>query len=217
MDLYELARGPLAWIALLVFILGSIGRVATVLFKTGQENAGIPSRNVKQGIRSIFHWILPFGSQEMRKRPDVTVISFLFHICVVLVPIFLLAHTILWYESWRIQWWSPPETVTDIMTIVVILSCFFFLFRRIKNPDVRNVTSASDYVLLAIVMLPFVTGFFAYHQWGPSRTMLILHVLSGEILLVAIPFTRIGHMLLFPFSRSEMGSDYGHVIKPGDW
>ena len=93
----------------------------------------------------------------------------------------------------------------------------FFLVRRLINPEVQYVTSASDYILLAIVAAPFITGFLAYYQWFAYQTLLILHILSGEIMLVAIPFTRLSHMLLAPLTRAYMGSEFGGVRHARDW
>ena len=93
------------------------------------------------------------------------------------------------------------------------------VFLRAENHtgEVRNVTSASDFVLLAIVAAPFVTGFLAYHQLGPYRPLLIAHVLTGELMLVCIPFTRLSHMLFFPFTRAYMGCEFGNVRNARDW
>jgi nitrate reductase gamma subunit len=121
------------------------------------------------------------------------------------------------YESWKIQWCSLPECAADVMSVLVVLACVFFLVRRIVAPEVQNVTFLSDYVLLAVVMLPFLTGFLAYHQIGPYRLTLIHHILAGEILLVAIPFTRLSHMFFFFFTRAYMGSEFGNVRNARDW
>ena len=64
----------------------------------------------------------------------MTIVTFLFHIGLVFTPIFLLSHNILWRESWGITWWSLPEDIADIMTLVVIFSCIFFFLRRIFTP-----------------------------------------------------------------------------------
>jgi len=64
-------------------------------------------------------------------------------------------------------------------------------------------------VLLGLTVLPFLTGFLAYHQFGPYETMLILHIIFSEILLVLIPFTKLGHMILFFFSRAFIGFEMG--------
>ena len=141
----------------------------------------------------------------------------MFHLCVVLLPIFLLAHTVLWYESWEIQWWSLPDLLADLMALWVILACVYFIFRRLHIREVKQVTRPMDFGLLIIILLTFLTGFLAYHQWGPYRSILILHIISSEILLVVLPFSKLGHMLFFGFSRAYMGSEFGKVLEPRDW
>jgi len=103
------------------------------------------------------------------------------------------------------------------MTLIVIACCVFFLVRRLVSPEVKFVTDASDFVILAIVAAPFVTGFLAYHQWFAYRFFMILHILSGEIMLAAIPFTRLSHMLFSPFTRAYMGSEFGKIRHAKDW
>lgn len=217
MDLYEIVRGPLAWVALLVFFLGTIYRIVSMLVEARNDKVVYPYMSLKYGLRSLMHWLIPFGSVNMRKRPVMTVVTFIFHICLVLTPIFLVAHVVLVYESWQVQWWSLPEGTADVMSVLVFLACVFFLVRRIVSPEVQNVTFLSDYVLLAVVALPFLTGFLAYHQLGPYRPMLICHILAGEIMLMAIPFTRLSHMFFFFFTRAYMGSEFGYVRNARDW
>lgn len=43
------------------------------------------------------------------------------------------------------------------------------------------------------------------------------HDLSGEIMLVAIPFTRLSHMIFSVFTRAYMGSEFGGVRHARDW
>jgi nitrate reductase gamma subunit len=62
-----------------------------------------------------------------------------------------------------------------------------------------------------------VTGFWAYHQFPAYRLMFILHMLSGEFVLAAIPFTRLSHMLYAVFTRGYIGSEFGAVRHARDW
>jgi nitrate reductase gamma subunit len=217
MDLYELVRGPMAWVALLVFFLGSAYRVASALVAARKGRASYPGTSLKQGMRSVLHGLIPFGSVTMRKHPALTIVTFVFHVCLVATPIVLLAHGVLWYESWQISLWSLPEAVTDAMAVLVILACVFFLIRRLVVAEVKSVTDPLDFLLLAMIVLTFLSGFLAYHQWGPYRPLLILHILSGEVMLIAIPFSRLSHMLLFAFTRAHVGSEFGEVCKAQDW
>jgi nitrate reductase gamma subunit len=217
MDVYELVRGPFAWIALAIFTLGSLYRVIFLLLTGKRESTPNYSKGAKDAARSVLHGLLPFGSTTTRKQPLLTIVTFLFHLCVIILPIFLLAHIVLWYESWEILWWSLPDMLADAMALWVMLACLYFIVRRLFVPEVKRVSRPGDFVLLIIILLTFLSGFLAYHQWGPYRPILILHVISSEILLVTLPFSKLGHMLFFYFSRAYMGAEYGKILKARDW
>jgi len=216
-SLYNLVRGPLVWIAFLVFIGGSTYRIYSLINLAKKEKVILPFISLKATLRSLLHWVIPFASRNWRRRPIFTIMTFLFHISLVAIPIFLLSHNTLWYESWGISWWTLSEGLADFMTIIVILSCVFFLLRRIVAPEVKFVTFTSDYLLLTITALPFITGFLAYHELLlPYKIMLIIHMLAGETMLIAIPFTRLGHMFYFFLTRSFMGSQFA-LWHTKDW
>jgi nitrate reductase gamma subunit len=217
-DIYQFVIGPLAWLAFTVFIVGSLYRLLHMLVLVYRKERFIFSfMSWKYSLRSIFHWIIPFASVNMRKHPVLTLVTFTFHICLFAVPVFLLSHAVLWDESWNLHLWTLPDPVSDAMTLAVIGCCVFFGVRRIKEPEVRYLTFASDYGILGMVAAPFVTGFIAYHQWIDYPVSMVLHILSGEILLMAIPFTRLSHMLFSPFTRAYMGSEFGNVRHARDW
>jgi len=216
-NFYNLVRGPLVWIAFIIFIAGSIYRVKSLIDLAKKEKVIFPFINLKATLKSIFHWIIPFGSKNWRLRPVITTVTFLFHICLVFTPIFLLSHNLLWYESWGISWWTLPESIADIMTIVVIICCVFFLLRRIFDPTVNFITFSPDVIFIAICFLTFFTGFLAYHQWLlPYNIMLYLHILFGEIMLISIPLTRLTHMFYFFLTRAWMGSQFA-LWRTKDW
>ena len=217
-DLYNFVTGPLAWAAFVVFIAGSLYRLINMLYLVNKKDKFIYTyMSFKYSFRSIFHWIIPFATVNWKRHPVLTIVTFAFHICLIITPVFLLSHAILWDESWNISLWSLSDGVADIMALVVVGSCIFFLVRRLVSPEVQYVTSASDYAILAIVAAPFITGFIAYHQWVNYQFFMILHIISGEIMLVAIPFTRLSHMLFAPFTRAYMGSEFGGVRNAKDW
>ena len=217
-SLYNFVSGPLAWTAFIIFIGGSLYRLIKLFVLIHKKERFIYSYfSLKYSLRSILHWSTPFGTENMRRHPLFTIVTFAFHICLFLIPIFLLAHITMIDESWNLSWWSLPEGVAAFMTLIVIACCVFFLIRRLVSPEVQYVTSASDFVILAIVAAPFITGFVAYYQWFEYQIVVILHVLSGEVLLVAIPFTRLSHMLFAPLTRAYMGSEFGGVRHARDW
>ncbi len=215
---YNFVSGPLVWVSFILFFGGSIYRIVSMAQMAKKTDPVVYHFwSLKYAMRSISHWIIPFASENMRKHPAMTIVTFAFHICLFIAPLFLFAHIILFKASWNISWIYLPDTVADVMTWIVIGACIFFLVRRLTQPEVKYVTSFSDYVILAIVAAPFITGFWTYHQWVGFRIMGIAHILSGEIMLAAIPFTRLSHMLFFPFTRGYTGSEFGGVKHARDW
>jgi nitrate reductase gamma subunit len=138
----------------------------------------------------------------------MAIVSFLFHLCLFAVPVFTLAHNLLLRESWGISFFSLPDRLIDTLTVIVLLGALFFLVRRLVVPRVRAVSTLNDHLVLFITAAPFLTGLMAYHQWGDYRTIVTLHILAGELMLIAIPFTKLGHMVFFFFARIFLGSEF---------
>ena len=217
-QLYNFVSGPLLWVAFSLFIGGSLYRIIRMFWMVQAKEKWIFSyMDWRYSLRSIFHWLTPFATVNMRKHPVMTLATFIFHFCLLVTPIFLLAHIVLVDESWNVRWVALPDEVADIMTLSVVGSCIFFLFRRLFLPEVQYVTSAADFVVLSIVAAPFITGYLACQQWLNYPIIMILHIICGEIMLVAIPFTRLAHMLFAPFTRAYMGSEFGAVRHVRDW
>lgn len=217
-EIYRLATGPLAWAAFIVFVGGSLFRLIHLVALVHRKEKFIYTyMSLKFSLRSIVHWMAPFATVNWRLHPWLTIVTFAFHLCLVLTPIFLLAHIVMWDEAWNIRWWALPDWLAIVMAVIVLGGCLFFLIRRRVTPEVAYVTAASDYVILALVAAPFATGLIAYFQWFDVRLFTLLHVLSGEAMLVAIPFTRISHMLFAPLTRAYMGSEFGGIRHARDW
>lgn len=216
--MYELVTGPLVWLSFAVFFIGLTIRAVTYVkgldWKLDRVTYSVnTSFGVRGAVRSILYWLLPFGTRSWRNNPWFTLWVFLMHIGLLITPIFLLGHNVLMRERLGFSLWTLPEGVADFLTIMVMVSVFFLVLRRIAQPEVRLITTAYDYVLLAIAVAPFISGFIAYHAESGYRTWIIIHALCGEIFLVAIPLTKISHFILFFFSRAQLGMDYG--IKRG--
>jgi nitrate reductase gamma subunit len=215
--MYEFTRGPLIWIAFAVFIAGSVYRISSTIMMARKDKVVLPYMRLKYGLRSIAHWIVPYGSRNMRMRPAFTMMTYAFHLSLLLVPLLTLGHVTMWQASWGIQWWALPNAASKVMTFIVLVGGIVFIFRRIANPAVRFVTSAGDYILVVLVLAPFATGLMAYYQLFPYDTIVTVHIWTGALWLAMIPFTRIAHMLYFPLTRAYMGSEFGYVRNARDW
>ncbi|MCB2145495.1 MAG: hypothetical protein KQI81_03410 [Deltaproteobacteria bacterium] len=216
--MYELVTGPLAWLAFGIFFIGLLYRLVWYIRGLNWQMDRVTySKNVAYGIRgalrSIFFWLVPFGTHGWRFYPGFTILVFVFHICLLATPVFLMGHNVLLLERFGFSLPTLTEGMADIMTLAVIVAAIFIILRRIALPEVRIITKPYDFLVLAIAVAPFLTGFLAYHQVGNYDFWIVVHVLCGEIMLVAIPFTKLSHFLLFFLSRAQLGMDFG--IKRG--
>ena len=218
--MYQFITGPLLWLSFAIFFIGIIARVVMYIRGLSWQLDRVAysehfSYGMKGAIRSIFYWIIPFGSVGWRKKPGMTFLFFIFHFCLLLTPIFLSAHNILLMEGLGFSLPTLPGGVADLLTIILIIAGVFLVLRRIAFPEVRILTSWYDILMIAITVAPFITGFIAYHSSASANyhEWLIIHILCGEIMLVAIPFTKLSHMVLFFMSRAQLGMDFG--IKRG--
>jgi nitrate reductase gamma subunit len=208
--MYELLTGPLLWLTFIIFIGGMLVRLVFLFYISLKKDQVIYNHtSISWGIKSIVHWVIPWASASMRNQPFFTFMVFSFHLTLLAVPLFLNAHNIMWDEAFGFSLWSIPDLAADVMTLVLIASAIFLVVRRIRRAEVRILTSSWDYILLFLTTLPFITGLFAYHQWGPYETILIFHILSAQVLLILIPFTKLSHMILFFFTRAFIGFEMG--------
>lgn len=216
--LYNIATGPLLWVTFAVFIIGSVWRIVSMIRTARKKDIGaISYMSVGYSFRSIGRWLIPFGTLGWKANPGLTTATFIFHISLLLLVLFAPGHAIMWDYNFGLGIWSMPEALADVLTVAAVCCCLYFLYRRLAVPAVRFVTTPHDWMILALVALPFVSGILAKWQIGGSLFMSLLHVLSGEAVLLAIPFTRLSHALYSPFTRAYMGSEFGGVRHVPDW
>ncbi len=208
---------PFVWLAFIAFLGGTVYKLATMSMLAKKEKTVFPTMDAKFGARSVLRWLIPFGAYNMRIRPLFTVVSFAFHVCILVTPLLCMGHAVLWQRSWGVAWWSLPPMLVDVMSLVVVSGGVFFIGRRIAALQVRYVTSWTDYALVLLVISPFLTGFIAHQGFLPSNIAMSLHIGTGVAWLIAIPFTRLAHMFWFVVSRAYMGSEFGAVRNARDW
>jgi nitrate reductase gamma subunit len=108
------------------------------------------------------------------------------------------------------------QGLADILTIVAIATSVILFVRRVSTRMTRKLSRPQDYVLPLLIVLPFITGYLAMHPasnpFSYNPTMLV-HVLSSNLLLVLIPFSKLSHVALFP--ATQLVSEMGWHLVPG--
>jgi len=233
-QIYQFVGGPLVWFSFIVFIAGMIHQIHRFFLEyskqkpmTQYQPPGFKKQPPigwfsKDAIKTRIALIKQWFSKENRTRniamfratnvfgihPAFSWTTLIFHLCLVITPLFVLAHNLLLDEALGLSFFSWSEALTDIMTVVLLVCGAYFLYRRLFIRRVRAITTFYDYVMLFIAVAPFLTGFLAYHQIYDYQTMVILHILAGELMLIAIPYTKFAHMVYFFLQRFFVASEY---------
>ncbi|SPF51359.1 putative Protein DVU_0532 [Syntrophobacter sp. SbD1] len=195
--LYEFLVGPALWAAFTLFVLGLVVRLAYFCGALSKERSGFlhSCADLKWVFGSIIGKLVAIKNVMSGSQPLWGIILFLFHACLLGVPLFLLAHNMLWEEAYSMSLPSLPDSVCDLLTVVFIAANAVLLAARIVRTELRRISTTWDYSLHFLTGVPFVAGFLAYHQIGPYRLILILHIIFAEILLIIIPFSKPGHAI----------------------
>jgi nitrate reductase gamma subunit len=209
------ARGPLFTAAFLVMLLG-LGRHLILQTYTQFVRKGSRLRKVRWNrvAKDALSWMLPVA-HLIRGTILMSASSFLFHVGVVLVPILLADHVLLWQRALHVELPRMGKGPADVLTVLAIVCGLVLLSVRLLSRPAREMSRATDYWTLLLVLVPFVTGFLGAHPRFnpvPYRAMMLVHFLSADLLLLAVPFSKLAHMVLYPFDRI---SDVHWQLKPG--
>ena len=183
--MYEFLTGPMLWAAFLIFVIGLARRV--VLYIRGldwrlERVAYGPGRKIgmKGAISSVLQWLVPFGTHSWRRQPYFTIAFFLFHIGVVIVPLFLAGHMVIMQERFGFSLPSLPMWFSDAFTVLAIVGAFMMILRRVALPEVRFLTTLGDWGILLLVLFVLVAGFLARMQAPGYESWLLWHIFAAE-------------------------------------
>lgn len=197
----EWARGPMFGFAITFMILGLLRHVGLTFWEISRamRRAGDKVVPCGQIARATLKWLLPVGKIKDRLIYSVSTVTF--HVAVILVPVFLAGHIALWERSIGLSWAAIPNLLADILTLLALVTAVGLVVQRALARDSRRIARFQDYVIPIVLAVPFASGFLVMHPaLNPAsfEVMLFLHVVSGNLVLILIPVTKLSHMVLLP-------------------
>lgn len=190
-----------AGIALRLFEIYGLGRKADLS----------PARDVTPGSgwRTLATRSLP-PQGMLRKAPVTYIGGYVFHIGLFAAVFLFAPHIELIRDVTGIGWRGLPSALVDALVVASIVALLALLAHRLTDPVKKRISTGGDYLAWAVTMLPLVTGYMAYHHLMFEYTlMLALHILSVELLLVLLPFTKLFHTISVFGSRWYNGDISG--------
>ncbi len=204
-------RGPGFQIATVIFIAGVIIRFGEILLLGRKGNlAEAKGSEMRSGLRTIVTRSVPDKSTFQRSTFTV-VAGYIFHLGL-FITIFLFApHMLMFKEVLGFGWPSIPTAIVDATAVVTIIALLAVLAHRMRHTVLKFISTKEDYFVWFATILPLVTGYMAFHRIGTTApTLLAIHILSVELLLVVFPFTKLMHAFTLVLARWYTGAISGY-------
>ncbi len=214
-ELLNWVRGPGLNIAVAVFLLGTIWRLFEIYSLGRKKDLSAPRHAAgASGLHTVVRRSLP--PPGMLKRSPVSYIGgYTFHIGLAIVVFFFAPHIVLIENLIGLSWPALPSQLIDLAAVVTMAAMVLMLVDRINKPVKRYLSTFEDYFTWAVTFLPVLTGYLAVkHLLLPYTAMLALHILSVEILLIVLPFTKLFHVFTLFASRWYNGNANAHKGVP---
>jgi nitrate reductase gamma subunit len=202
----EFAKGPLFRFTFAIMLLG-LARVLILSIINGFEAKG-KSREKKLPMNYVmkltFGFVFPIRS--LRVKPLYSVVSIIFHFGLLFTPILLFDHALLFENSIGVSWLglTLSKSLADWLTLLTIVFGLIILVLRLSNRASRSISRKQDFIWPILLIIPFISGFICGNSvLNPDsyKAFLLAHILSGELIFVLLPFTKIAHCILMPISQ----------------
>lgn len=211
----EFARGPAFRFALALLVLGLLRHLALAILgvRAILKMAGdrtLPGPAIR---KTTLSWLFP--TERLFVKPVTSGYSVLFHVGVILAPLFLASHVALIERAIGISWPAMNAFFADALTLAAIAGLAAMFVLRLSSAEGRALSRPSDYAVLGIVFLPFLSGFLAAHPAlnpVPFEATLLIHVLAGDLALAVVPFTKLVHIAVLP--TTQLVSEAGWRFRP---
>ncbi|MGA7593637.1 MAG: hypothetical protein WCA64_00430 [Gallionella sp.] len=189
-------------IAIGIFVLGTLWRLIEIYSLGRKPDLAAPRHRAgASGLHTMFRRSVP--PPGMFKRSATSYVAgYVFHIGLFIIVFLFAQHIKLIQDLTGLSWPGLPAQFIDATAVVTLATLLLVLAERINKPVKRFLSTFGDYAGWGLTFLPVLTGYLASrHLLLPYTAMLALHILSVELLLVFLPFTKLIHVFTLWGSR----------------
>lgn len=208
-------RGPGLDIAVGIFLLGVFWRLFEIYSLGRKQDLSAPRQVAgASGWHTVFRRSIPPAGM-VKKSPATYIGGYVFHIGLAVIVFLFVPHIMLITSLTGLSWPGLPSQFIDLVAVLTMAAMVVVLVDRINKPVKRYLSTFEDWFTWALTFLPVLTGWMAVqHLLLPYTTMLALHILSVELLLIFLPFTKLFHAFTVFGSRWYQGKINGHKGVP---
>jgi len=209
LELLTFARGTALDWSLALCCAGIVLRLFETLGLGRQADLAMPRQGGPgSGWRTIVTRSLP--PPGMFQRDALTYVAgYVFHLGLFAIVVLFVPHIQLIRGVIGVSWPGLSSPLVDALTVATLAALLALLLHRLSHPVKRMLSGFEDYLSWLLTVLPLLTGYLAYHHLLLEYTlMLAVHILSVELLLVCLPFTKLFHAVSLFLARWYTGDAY---------
>jgi nitrate reductase gamma subunit len=210
MDFLLFTKGPLFNLAIAIFALGLLTRILEILVNgRGPNYAEARGGEWMPGLRTVVtRTVADHGT--FKRAPFNVVVGWIWHIGFICALLFFIPHIELIKGLFGVSWPGLPNPVVDLVTAVTLVALVATLVHRLTHPVKKRISTFEDYLVWTLVFLVVLTGYLAYNRIiNPYPLALGLHILSAEVFLIILPFTKLTHIFTAFIARWYNGASFG--------
>jgi hypothetical protein len=212
MTLLGFARGPGMQVASLILVAGMFWRLAGI-FLIRRRVAHAAARNpfaarLMGGAVTVFSRTIPRRNFWPRVGAGVA-LSYVFHVGLLVILLGGAPHILVIHEIFGVAWPGLPKGVVVVASGITLAALMLLLARRLSHKVLRFLSTPDDYISWVIVFVPVFTGILLSGETVASYgSLLAVHILSVEALMIWLPFGKLMHVTLVFVGRGVMGYNF---------
>lgn len=210
MTLLEFARGPGLYWSTIIFVVGIVWRLVGLILAKRSRDLSKPRGTLSfGGIRTLISRSFP--NKELKRKAGLSILNaYAMHIGLFVVILLFIPHILFFKSIFGFSWPGIASNIVMVFGAITLITLFISLSNRITNPVLYMISGFDDYFSWFVTTFAVLTGMLAFaHFFEPYQTMLAIHILSVELLMIWFPFGKLMHAVLVVPSRMQMGSNFG--------
>ena len=207
MDLLEFARGPALQVGAYILVAGSIWRLVGILLLKEKPEFSEPRKpgGMMAALKVIY--TRSFTAEPFKRATLYPkMLAYVLHIGLFATVFLFVPHIVFFKGFLGFDWPGLPNSVIYLTGVAAVVAGFALLVRRVTNPVLKLISNFDDYFSWFVTMLPFITGLMMPVRMGIRyEPLLAIHILSVVLLMIWLPFGKLGHTFLVFVTRGTTG------------
>ncbi len=207
MDLLEFARGPALQVAAYILVAGTLWRIVGILMLREKPDYSEPRAGGGLGAALKVIYTRSFTAKPFKAATLYPkMLAYVMHIGLFAV-VFLFVPHIMFFEGFLgFSWPGLPNTAIYVLGVASVVASLALLVRRLTSPVLKLISNFDDYFSWFVSTLPLVTGLIIPLRIGLRyEDLLAIHILSVVLLMIWLPFGKLGHTFLVFVTRGTTG------------